>query len=162
LIDILNPKKIIFLGDIFHSDYNDELKLLVQLTSKYLEIEFIVVRGNHDILPREKYIQARLRLVEGFIKIQGITFAHDYQEHDLMQHSYIISGHIHPGIKLTGKARQVLVLPCFYFTEQYAILPAFGSLTGLYPLKINTESDFVYAILENHVVAVPNKFRTSK
>jgi metallophosphoesterase superfamily enzyme len=43
---------------------------------------------------------------------------------------YLVSGHIHPGVSLTGAARQHLRLPCFVIGTTRAILPAFGQFTG--------------------------------
>jgi hypothetical protein len=36
--------------------------------------------------------------------------------------------HLYPGVKLKSKAKQNLSLPCFYFAEHFAILPAFSNL----------------------------------
>jgi hypothetical protein len=43
------------------------------------------------------------------------------------------------------------MLPCFYFTEKYAILPAFSRFTGLYKLRPN-KKDNIFALVENQVI----------
>ena len=43
---------------------------------------------------------------------------------------YVLSGHLHPGVLLTGKDGAAR-LPCFVVGTRRAILPAFGSFTGL-------------------------------
>lgn len=43
---------------------------------------------------------------------------------------YNICGHIHPAVKLKGKAKNKLTLPCFIFKKYHAIIPAFSSFAG--------------------------------
>lgn len=52
-------------------------------------------------------------------------------QHGTPPEPYTLSGHLHPGITLSGKGRQRLRLPCFWFGAQTGILPAFGAFTGL-------------------------------
>ena len=66
---------------------------------------------------------------------------------------FTFSGHVHPGIKLNGVARQELSFPCFYFSKDHAILPAFGHFTGLYKIKPK-RTDKVFALMENKVVKI--------
>lgn len=66
---------------------------------------------------------------------------------------YPISGHIHPGVTIVGKAKQRLKFPCFYFGTDYAVLPAFSLFTGLYNIYPKT-SDRIFAITPKSVVEV--------
>ena len=59
---------------------------------------------------------------------------------------YIFSGHIHPGIRISGIGNQSLHFPCFYFGAKYAVLPAFSRFTGTYPIKPK-RGESVYALL---------------
>jgi metallophosphoesterase superfamily enzyme len=66
---------------------------------------------------------------------------------------FTFSGHIHPGVVMNGIGKQSLRFPCFYFTKNYAVLPAFSHFTGLY--KINPKkNDKVFALIENAVVKI--------
>ncbi|MDX1672145.1 MAG: hypothetical protein R3211_07370 [Balneolaceae bacterium] len=80
---------------------------------------------------------------------------HDLQqlngEQDLAD--YLLSGHIHPAVKLRGKARQSMKLPCFYFGKQQGVLPAFGHFTGTHVIKPQPD-DRVYAIVNQRVVPI--------
>ncbi len=67
--------------------------------------------------------------------------------------NFVFSGHIHPGVIVNGLGKQSLRFPCFYFSNEHCILPAFGKFTGLasvYPKKI----DVVYAIVEDSLMKV--------
>jgi metallophosphoesterase superfamily enzyme len=66
---------------------------------------------------------------------------------------YNLAGHIHPGARLVGGGKQALTLPCFYFGKRQGILPAFGSFTGLYRVRIKKD-DKVYVIADKKVIDV--------
>ena len=55
LIDLLNrikPERVIFLGDLFHSHYNEEWEVLGQVLKHFSSCKFELVKGNHDIMSK--------------------------------------------------------------------------------------------------------------
>ena len=50
LIHRFMPKNILFLGDLFHSDHNNDWQWLVLWRALFNDIRIILVLGNHDIL----------------------------------------------------------------------------------------------------------------
>jgi uncharacterized protein len=122
---------IIFLGDLFHSSINSEWNAFVSFLNNHSAVKFILVKGNHDIIP-EKYYQHNNFNALDILEYDGFVLSHEPIEHAQL----VICGHIHPGIKMKGKAKQSLTLPCFYKTDKHFILPAFGGLTGLHVLPI--------------------------
>jgi len=150
IIDTHKPKELIFLGDLFHSDMNNDWEWFKLWRQLHQSINMILIKGNHDILPLHFYQLLDIEVVNS--KKIGVFELH----HDLPKNQtdyYIISGHIHPGIKLIGKARQGLVLPCFYFGKNNGIMPAFGKFTGKAIIK-RKENDLVFAIAGKKVMAV--------
>lgn len=127
-----HPKECIFLGDLFHSIYNQAWDRLMALLGKYPEILFILVKGNHDIISQNRVDKSPLHAVEHYL-VNDLIFTHEPQEIVEMG-KYNIAGHIHPGVALRGKGKQSLRLPCFYFGLDQGIMPAFGRFTGLYVL----------------------------
>ena len=76
--------------------------------------------------------------------------------HDLpkkQQERYVLSGHIHPGVKIKGKARQIITLPCFYFGQTNAVLPAFGKFTGKATIKLK-EQEISFAVAGKKIVPI--------
>ena len=75
---------------------------------------------------------------------------------------YWIAGHLHPGVVLKeGRRGAVLRLPCFYFGERGAILPAFGSFTGV--TKVDPDpASYCYAIVDQEVALVPTRSKAGK
>ena len=115
----------------------------------YDRIEFILVKGNHDILVPELYNASTLLVVDTY-RIGPFILSHKEEKDSIL---YNISGHVHPSVRLKGKAKQGLRLPCFYFGEFAGLLPAYGNFTGTYPIRPKV-GDRIYGILENSVISL--------
>ncbi|MAT90166.1 MAG: metallophosphoesterase [Flavobacteriaceae bacterium] len=143
-----NPKTICFLGDLFHSVMNNEF-LAFQQWAETSTAKLILVAGNHDIISPHEFEALGMTVVEE-LQMDGLILTHHPTDSDT---HFNISGHIHPGVRLQGPARQMTKLPCFFKRRNQLILPAFGSFTGKYILK-PTEEDEVFVIVEDEVVKV--------
>jgi DNA ligase-associated metallophosphoesterase len=158
LIDLLNhykPERILFLGDLFHSHYNEEWEVLGQVIRHFQPVSFELVMGNHDIMSTLQYERHNVTIHREEVRIGKLLLTHAPLEKEEAGF-YNIAGHIHPGARLYGKGRQALLLPCFYFGKHMGILPAFGSFTGLYPVRVS-KGDQVFVIAEGEVIEMENK-----
>jgi uncharacterized protein len=153
LISDFPVRRILFLGDLFHSHANESWTDFSAWMRKFPQISFHLVKGNHDILPDSFYQSADLQLHPGTMLDQPFLLSHFPLELDYG--AYNLSGHVHPAIQLTGKGRQKLTLPCFYFAEKNGILPAFGNFTGKYLVPAIAGSH-IFAIGDNKVIPVIN------
>lgn len=149
LMTSYSVREVIFLGDLFHSELNTEWYYFLQWIDNYRHVSFNLVLGNHDILSREQYQEGGILLHERLVK-GPFLFTHEKEESSGL---YNLSGHIHPGIKLHGAAKQRIRLPCFFFTSEYGYMPAFGQFTGLYTLE-KGKNDKVFALLKDQVISV--------
>lgn len=150
IIQQLQPERVVFLGDLFHSHYNEEWEVFGQLVKHFSRVSFELVMGNHDILSKHQYAKHGLVLHEELI-IAPFLFTHIKNENNT--ELYNLSGHVHPGAQLVGKGRQRLTLPCFYFGERQGLLPAFGAFTGL--AKVSPKkNDQVFVIVNNKILKV--------
>jgi DNA ligase-associated metallophosphoesterase len=155
LIEAINrtkPDRVIFLGDLFHSHYNDEWESFGQIRKHFTECSFELVMGNHDILGAHQYQQKSLQVYPQELKIGPWILTHEPLK-EISTDGYNLAGHIHPGVYLKGTARQSLLLPCFYFGAKQGILPAFGSFTGLARV-LPKKNEHVYAIAENRILKI--------
>lgn len=134
-------EQVIFLGDLFHSSYNSQWELLGHLINNYKHLAFILVQGNHDILNQSEYKRFGFKVFD-ILHVGPFLFSHEPIENPS---AYNIYGHIHPGIRLQGSGGLSMRLPCFFFSTNYAVLPSFGKLTGLYSLKPK-KTDKIFAI----------------
>jgi DNA ligase-associated metallophosphoesterase len=144
------PEKVIFAGDLFHSAYNQAWEEVGEFLQNYKHIQFYLTVGNHDVLSLHQYEKFGLHVVERYSK-NGIEITHHPEI--LTNGNYNLAGHIHPGFRLTGKAKQTITLPCFYFGEKNGILPAFGTFTGLSKIEIK-DNDQLYVITNQTILKV--------
>ena len=140
LLHKYRPKRLLILGDLFHSEINNEWDLLSQFVKNFPLISFELVMGNHDIISEEKYSKIGLVNQGETLIIDKLIFTHEPLE-IVPENCLNFCGHIHPGFLLQGIGRQAIKLPCFYVFNGVFILPAFGNLTGLHALKKVTNSE---------------------
>ncbi len=153
LVNALKPRRLIFLGDLFHSHYNDEWEAVGQIIANFPACKFDLVRGNHDIMSEQQYQRKGITVVEKIILGHWILTHEPMDRMQIPAGAVNMSGHLHPGARLEGKGRQSVVLPCFWFSRNQMILPAFGSFTGLFPIR-PLEGDRVHIILENKIMEI--------
>lgn len=157
LIQFYKPEQLIVVGDFFHSKANKELLLFQKWRNDVTQLEIRLVKGNHDILQASWYQQTGINLHAGEpLRINSLGFIHDCAEIEKFpQHddAYFMTGHIHPGIYLKGMSRQSLRFPCFYFSQQFAVLPAYSKFSGLALIE-KRKHDKVFAIVNNELMEV--------
>ncbi|MDB5121158.1 MAG: metallophosphoesterase [Sphingobacteriales bacterium] len=155
LSDIIHdtkPRSIIFLGDLFHSDMNNDWDWFVLWRNLFKGIRMILIRGNHDIIHDDFYIKLNFELYQELF-IEPFLLVHEPLKiiKLTLENRYVLSGHIHPGVSLRGKGKQVETLPCFYFGDKQGILPAFGRFTGKVCI-MHEKTDFIFGVLQNKVI----------
>ncbi len=150
-VQYYQPKKLVIVGDMFHSEMNKELELFKRWRSNFSELSVLLVKGNHDILNDNWYYEAGIEIHDQCLTITNFTFIHDISDSITGNENYFFSGHLHPGISIKGAGKQSLHFPCFYFTENYCVIPAFSRFTGT--CGINPQkNETVFAIVENSIV----------
>lgn len=151
-------ERLIIVGDLTHSAINKEMDLFRRWRKDFSSLQVDLVRGNHDILEENWYRAADIHVHHEELIVGPFTFMHDYNDAENKPHTkdtYIFAGHVHPIILLKGKGRQAIRLPCFYFAQHYAILPAFSRFTGGYKVDVK-KGDAVFAITGKEIMLIPN------
>ena len=151
LIQEVKPERVVFLGDLFHSHYNQEWEVFGELVRHFRAISFELVLGNHDIMSELQYQRKGIRLHRE-LTIGKFILTHHPME-DVSPGYYNLAGHIHAGVCMYGRGKQALTLPCFYFGDHQALLPAFGVFTGLAKIR-PAKNDKIFVILEDRIVDV--------
>ena len=146
------PKRVLFLGDLFHSDYNLEWIALNDLMDEFPGMEFVLIIGNHDILDDEHYQSSRMHVLSSPQVYEPFVLSHEPLDEQL-EGLYNLCGHIHPAVRMRGKARQAVRLPCFYFGDYTGILPAFGAFTGSATIQPK-KGEKVFVIAGEKIVSV--------
>ncbi len=151
-IQFFKPETLLIAGDMFHSHANKEIDFFIKWRNDFPNIHFHLIKGNHDILSNKFYEAANIIIDKKKLSIKNFCFTHDYEsECEKEENRFIFSGHIHPGIKVNGTGKQSFMLPCFYFNDKYAVLPAFSRFTGLYKMKPK-KTDTIFALVEDQVI----------
>ena len=127
-----SPKKLIILGDLFHSKYSTDktLQKKVEDLPEILKTNVELVLGNHDLGCNIKNIK-----IFDIRKTKNIIFSHEPV--NLADNQTLnICGHYHPKLYLKNKGDK-LSFRCFAMDKKKntLFLPAFGDLTGGYPCK---------------------------
>lgn len=151
-LQYFQPKQLIIVGDLFHSDANKELELFQKWRNDLVDLDIQLIKGNHDILSESWYSSMKIATHKDSLTINKFCFQHDLGKCRPGEPSgYLFSGHIHPGIQITGLGRQVLKFPCFYFTDEFCVLPAFSKFTGTARIEPK-KGEVVFAIVDNSLI----------
>jgi uncharacterized protein len=154
LIRVFKPKKLIVVGDLFHSSKNLELNQFSRMRNSIADIEMILVAGNHDILEPNWYQENGIFLFEKKYQLNHFHFVHDPSDIDSnLQEAYFFAGHLHPSVSIKNNAKQRLNFPCFYFTKAMGILPAFSKFSGTAKVT-KTKNNQIFAIVEDSLIEI--------
>ena len=147
-VEAFDPEVICFLGDLFHSSFNKEWLLFEKWMHTRSE-KVILVAGNHDIISPFHYETVGIKIVSEIVLGKFLLTHHPTARDGFFN----FSGHIHPGVRLSGPGGQSVKLSCFFKSENQLILPAFGTFTGNYYMKPQPGNS-VFAVTKNEVIQV--------
>jgi DNA ligase-associated metallophosphoesterase len=148
LLNKTGAKRLIILGDLIHSRYGNA-EVIKGFLQQIIIDDLIVVKGNHDRISAENELLGEKLKV--FFEEDNFIFSHSpFKDESGM---YVLAGHIHPAVNLKGKGRHFERVPCFYFTEDYGVLPSFGSFTGSFVISPK-ENDRVFIPADDKVLEV--------
>lgn len=145
-----DPERIIILGDLFHSIYNETWMTFRKFCSQRIELIPELVLGNHDILEDNHYDFMKIHIDK--LMLHPFVLSHKPIETDQLDSHYNLCGHIHPSIRISGPARQSLRVECFYFGKYHGILPAFGNFTGTSKMPKQHNTDKAYAVTNQKII----------
>ncbi len=154
LIQEHRPQKIIFLGDLFHSDLNADWEWFVLWRRNFPKLQMLLIKGNHDIIHDKHYTALNVALHKQLLIGPFLMLHHPLNEEKLEKaQGYVFCGHIHPGVSLSGRARQHITLPCFAFGDKQLIMPSFGKFTGKVAMR-HAENDRIFGVLKDKVIVI--------
>ncbi len=153
VIEAWKAKRLLVLGDFIHSAVpgkeNFEADLL-RWRDECPDLEILLVLGNHDRGQQQLFERLSIGVVNEPHVEKPFAFCH-YPEVDVVVGGYRIAGHVHPAIRFSDDGASSEKVACFLFTDDYAILPAFGEFTGCHTVKPGA-GDRVYVVAEGEVI----------
>ncbi len=155
----LAVRRLVILGDFFHAKSGRSQATLSALSDwrqRHHGLEIILVLGNHDRHAGQPPEDWNIECVKGPWRLAPFDCCHAPAP---VKGSYVLSGHWHPSFRFNDRIGSGLHSPCFYFTEDVAVLPAFGSFTGLHAVTPGPK-DQVYLVGPDEVIKVFGGGRT--
>lgn len=154
-----SPKRLIILGDLFHSARGLVNEVVDQwqgfLESNPIQVQFLL--GNHDRRFTKRLEAMGIECVTAAISLNSFILSHEpedftKQNTQASPSQLNICGHLHPCIRLKSRL-ETLRLPCFYFDRpnHQLVLPSFGDFTGGYEVSLKPGA-IAYAIVEESVI----------
>jgi len=149
------PASIVFLGDLFHAPEAHAPATLAALyawRAAHAALEVVLVEGNHDRKAGAPPPGLGIEVRPEPWRIDGLALCHHPQ---FVPGAHALAGHLHPAVRIGGRADDSVRLPCFWLREGLAVLPAFGSFTGGARFD-RAPGDRVVAIAEDRLYEIPS------
>lgn len=145
------PETLVVLGDLVHgaatahSAWVDRVKTWRRM---HADVEMVLIAGNHD----RHFDVASLGFAVQPDHLVASPFVYSHHPHPQAD-GYTLAGHVHPGVTLRDGWRKHR-LPAFVFDRDVAMLPAFGTLTGLHEMT-SAPGRHIVAVTPGGLVPVP-------
>ena len=124
-------RRLVVLGDFLHGAAGRVSALdraFRDWRGAHAGIDVVLVRGNHDTHAGDPPAAWGVTVVAEPHPLAPFLACHVPVA---PRSGYALCGHVHPGVTVHGTAGEAERLPCFVLGRSRAILPAFGSFTGL-------------------------------
>lgn len=154
-IECAGAQRVVILGDLLHHKRGMDDRTLEEFARWRADRRsrpITLVRGNHDRSAGDPPESWGIECVSGPVTLGPFRLVHEPDETP-PEETHTLAGHIHPCVRLHGKGRQSLRAPCFHFANNLALLPAFGSFTGMHRVSPRA-GDCVYAVGDGRVLSL--------
>ena len=148
-------QRIVFLGDFLHSASAHAAATQVALAdwrASHAALALTLVRGNHDDRAGDPPAGLGFEVVDEPLPLDGWLLCHHPRPRAA---GYVLAGHTHPCVSISGRGRDRLRLPCFHFGAEVGVLPAFGAFTGMHAMPVGP-GQRVFAIAGDEVRELPS------
>ena len=154
-------ERVVFLGDFLHSA-RSHAKGTLDVLHRWRErhaLPLTLVRGNHDDRAGDPPASLGFTVVDEPLPLGPFALCHHPRP---VANRYVLAGHWHPCISVSGRAFERLRLPCFWLGDDtgqlpqqaVGVLPAFGSFTGMHRIEPRA-GDRIFPIADDVVRALP-------
>ena len=131
LVDASGAQRLVVLGDFLHAKAGVVPALdaaFMAWRAAHPSLAITLVRGNHDANAGDPPASWGVDVVGEPYALPPFLACHAPVS---PRTGYALCGHVHPGVRLSGRGDETVRLPCFVLGRRRAILPAFGRMTGL-------------------------------
>lgn len=152
-LDETAARRLVVLGDLLHARAGrspETLDAIGRWFEERPELERLLVRGNHDRQAGDPPPEWRFRVVDEPHPLRPFVLRHRPADD---ARGYVLAGHVHPKIRLTGPGAEVLKPACFEIGARSAVLPAFTSFADGGLIQPSAENRY-FAVVEDEVIEV--------
>lgn len=150
IMEMFRPRRLVFLGDLFHSDFNEDFLRFAGWRNRFPLTDVLLIPGNHDRAGGKHLHSLGIR-VENPQPLGPFYLQH---EPEISDKGFILCGHLHPAVSISGRGRQHLRVPAFWHKPGFLCFPAFGGFTGLARIEAEKE-DVFFAISGESIIRIP-------
>ena len=152
--------RLVICGDFMHAAKGMQPVMTAALEkwrAEHARVEMILVTGNHDQLCDP--LPNAWNIVDAGLSWHCKPFVFTHAP-GTSKSGYVIAGHLHPAIVLRETFGPSVRAPAFWFGERGAVLPAFGSFTGMHPIRPERR-DRVFAVGSGEIIQALPRNHTS-
>lgn len=153
LLTARQATRLVILGDLVHAQtsYTDTLdRNFRAFRARHLDVDVILVRGNHDRHAGDAPAEWGLSILAEPHVLSPFACCHEPGRAQGV--GFELAGHLHPALRVQT-AREAITLPCFWRHANGIVLPAFGSFTGNFSVRLKpAESAVVIAGAQLHTI----------
>jgi DNA ligase-associated metallophosphoesterase len=160
LIECWCARRLVLLGDLFHARESHAAPTIDAMRAwreRHAALEIVLVEGNHDRHAGAPPAALGLRVEAEPWRSDGVAFCHHPRR---IAGAMVVAGHLHPCVRLHGRADQSVRLPCFWLRDGLIVLPAFGEFTGGAAIA-RADGDRVVAIADDRLYEIPRLNRAA-
>lgn len=163
LVGECGARRLVVLGDLLHArpaQAPATIDALRQWRREHAALRCVLVRGNHDDRAGDPPADLGIEVVDAPSRLGPFALCHEpagdgaSDRADDGADGYRLAGHVHPAVRLHGRAGDSARLPCFALGPREAVLPAFGEFTGAWTLS-RAGAARLFAIAGDRVFEVP-------
>ncbi len=154
LLAAQRARAVVFLGDLFHAreaHAQDTLERVAAWRESHAGVDLTLVEGNHDRSAGAPPQALGVRVVDEPWPFGGAILCHHPRP---VEGGSVIAGHLHPCVRLHGRADASVRLPCFWLRAGQWVLPAFGDFTGGARIE-RGRGDRVIAVADDRLFEIP-------
>lgn len=151
LLEQTAAARLVILGDFFHAREgrcDTTLALLDDWRRRHADLHIVLTMGNHDRHAGHPPERWSIECVDEY-QAGPFVFRHEPGTSDA---GFVLGGHLHPAIRLSDVGGSEKA-SCFWFTDRFGVLPAFGRFTGTHVVPWQ-EQDRIYALGPDAIVSV--------
>lgn len=146
-------QRLVILGDFLHAKTGRNEAMFTTLSiwrESHSTTEIVLVQGNHDRHAGALPENLRIQCVSGPLRLGPFHCRHEPQEDE---DTHVLAAHIHPAFRLSDRIGSSLRAPCFHFAQRVAVLPAFGSFTGMHAVR-RSPNDTIFLVGTDSIIEI--------